>query len=153
MHAMHRWIAVALVLGAAASCAAWQDRDPEPRKVAVQIWVIRATTRNSDVSPELRSIAERLRKQFRYTGFKLEKKPSGQVELGTTFRTDLIGGYAARVTPRRFEDRKVEFQVEIVRGEKREFSATVRVQAGESQLFGGQPLDEGDALILAVSVR
>jgi hypothetical protein len=125
--------------------------------VDLQVWTIRATTKNNDISSELRGIAEQLKKQFKYTGFKLEKRGGGQAEMDKRFTTSLIGGFEANVTPKRRDSSRVQLQVEVlkVEGKKktRMLNATVTLTVGKFQLFGGWKLDNTDALIVAVSGR
>ncbi len=121
--------------------------------VAVQVWAIRATRKNSVVSPELKSIADQLKKQFKYTGFKLEAQRSGTVGLGQTYSTSLIGGYSAKITPEKHDGKRVQLQVEILKGKERKLRATVTLSVGRFQFFGGQSLTGGDALIVGTAAR
>lgn len=137
------------LLGAAAGFAQQEDR----KSADLQVWTIRATTKNSEISPELRTIAEQLKKQFKYTGFKLERRSAGKADLGKAFSTTLIGGYQARVTPQKHDGQRVTLQVEVMKGDQRQFNATVTLEAGKFQLQGGWALEGGDALIVAVAAR
>jgi hypothetical protein len=148
-----RCVSLGLVLGLAGAlvCPAQQRED---RKSAdIQVWSIRATTKNKDISPELRDIADKLKKQFKFTGFKLEKTSTGQAAIGKTFTASLIGGYTASVTPKKSEDKRITLEVEVRKGKDRKLNATVTVSAGTFQLFGGLALDGGDQLIVAVSAK
>lgn len=144
-------LVLVLSLGGGALCVAQEADDRQ--SAAIQVWAIRATTKNKDISPELRGIADKLKKQFKYTGFKLERKATGTVAIGKAFTTGLIGDYQAKITPKRNDGKRVQLQVEVIKGESRVFNATVTLPAGQFQLAGGWSLGGGDALIMAVSAR
>lgn len=141
-----------IALGLAGGANAWAQQD-DRKSADLQVWTIRATTKNSEISPELRTIAEQLKKQFRYTGFKLERRATGKTDIGKAFSTTLIGGYQARITPRKHDGQRVTLQVEVMKGDQRQYNATVTIDAGKFQLQGGWALEGGDALIVAVSAR
>lgn len=121
----------------------------------VQVWGIRATTKNKEVSPELKSIADQLRKQFKYTGFKLEKRAAGTTEQDKAFKTALFAGYEASVTPKENDGKRVKLQIQVQKDKetKPKIDTTVSINAGEWQLSGGWDVDGGDALIVGVSAR
>jgi hypothetical protein len=150
------WIAAALVLGLVASYGA-ATAAADDKEVSLKVWTIRATKKNSDVSPELRGLADKLKRQFKYTGFKLEKQSSGTAKTDKTYSTKLIGAYEIKITPKRHDDKEVQLQVELFKAENekktRLLKATVTLRVGEFQLFGGPKLDDSDALIVAVSGR
>ena len=149
-----------LLLMGTVLCVA-DDKKPTPRdkpkpddaKVEFQVLAIRATTRNKDISPELREIADALKKQFKFTGYKLEKRSNGSAELKSTYKAPLVGTYEARLTPQKVEDKRVTIEIEIYSGEERKLKTTATLDAGKSQLLGGYKLDGGDELIVAVSSR
>jgi len=149
--------ALALGLALLAPAALAQTDDKGSYEAAV--WVIRATKSNSEVSKELRPIVAELKKQYKYTGYKLEKRRSGKVEGGKTFAYDAGDGYQVRVTPQAKKDGRVKFAVRISHkkdGKERErASSTITIGAGKFQLFGGWKYDEksDDIMIIAVSVR
>jgi hypothetical protein len=125
--------------------------------VAIQVWVIRATKSNDEISKELKPLAEKLKRQLKYTGFKLEKKASGEAKIGSAYSTPLLEKYSARVTPKKIEGKRVQLRVQVFekkkdRNEER-FEVTITTTRGEFQLFGGWPLANKDALIIAVSGR
>ncbi len=151
MSALKRMLAgVVTVAWLGAGLVAAQDRD-EGKKTDLQVWAIRATTKNKDVSPELRDIADKLKKQFKYTGYKLEKRASGSAAIGKDFTADLIGGYSTKITPKRYDGKKVTLQVVLLKGKESKLDTTVTLNAREFTLIGGPALDGGDVLILAVS--
>lgn len=131
------------------------ERLAEKKTAEVQVWAIRATTRNAEISPELRPIAEKLKAQFKYTGFKLEKREKGTTETGKALSVTLVGGYSATVTPRSVDEQRVQLQIQVRKSgeDKPRLDATLTINAGEFQLSGGWDLGEGDALIVAVAAR
>lgn len=135
--------------------AAADDKKPEDKKAAVEVLVIRATTKNKDISPELKDLADKLRKQFKYTGFKLERRISGTTDLGTAYKTPLIGDYEASVTPQKRDGKRLTLQVRVSRKgeEKPKLDMSATIPAGEFQLTGGWELDGGDALIVGFTGR
>jgi hypothetical protein len=139
-----------LAAGLAAATARAADPPSDGKKVTVEVLVIRATTKNKDISPELKELADKLRKQFKYTGFKLEKRLAGTTDLGVAYKTPLIGDYEAAITPQKREGKRLTLQMRVAKkGEdkpKLDMSATI--PAGEFQLTGGWDLDGGDALIV-----
>lgn len=124
-------------------------------RVQVRFLAIRATTRNADISPELKGIAEKLKQQFKFTGFKLEHQASGTTPLERTWGGTLIGPYATAITPKKVEGKRIQIHVLVTKsGEKKPvMDATLTITASEFALSGGWPLDGGDALIMAVAVR
>jgi len=127
----------------------------EKKTAEVQVWAIRATTRNAEISPELRPIADKLKSQFKYTGFKLEKREKGTTETGRALSVALVGGYSAAVTPKSVDEQRVQLQIQVRKSgeDKPRLDATLTINAGEFQLSGGWDLGEGDALIVAVAAR
>ena len=125
----------------------------------VEIWAIRATTKNSDVSPELRTLATALKKQFKYTGYKLEKKSSGRVALGKPFKAKLVGDYEATVTPKERKDGGKRIQLEVIvtkregKQTKTVSKSTVVNKAGPFLPYGCGSLDGDDYLLVAVRAR
>ncbi len=128
---------------------------------SVEVLAIRATRADDTVSPELRDIAAQLRRQFKYTGFKLEKRERKSIAAGQTHEFALVDGYLARVSPQgRSEGRptlKFEAARRVDKKERRLIGATFTLDADRFQLVGGGgwelPGAEGDVLILAVSAR
>ena len=146
---------VALMLAALFVPALTLGDDKQPANV--EIWTIRATTRNEDISPELRSLAKALKQQFKYTGFKLENKASGRSAPEQSYKTNLIAGYKASITLKQRLEKRLQFQVVVTKqvGKKdvKVMDTTVTVSAGPFTLYGGWKLDDGDALIMAVRAR
>lgn len=133
----------------------------------ISVYAIRATKTDDKVSPELKQIAKQLKKQFKYTGFKLEKKTNKKVDEGKTLAAELAGGYKVDVTPVAREGDRVKLKVvvparEAEKGKKDEkkkplLSTTFTITSGKYQLIGGGSwkIDAkgDDVLIIAVSAR
>ena len=137
------------------------SRAQDKPKYDASVLAIRATTKNNEVSPELRPIANQLKKQFKYTGFKLERRQTGQVDQGKTFTATLVADYKVKVTPAERKDSKIALMVEVTRQEgeqeRRLLRTTVKLKSGRYYLQGGSgwkvdPKSE-DVLIVAVSAR
>jgi hypothetical protein len=138
--------------------AAQQKKSPT---YEVSVWAIRATKSNNEVSPELKPIVKELRKQGKYTGFKLERKKTGKVNEGKTFAADLIAGFKAKVTPVERKDRRIKLKIEITRRQGKDKKETqllntaVTLSRSKFHLQGGWKIDpkSEDVLIVAVSAR
>jgi hypothetical protein len=150
---MRQGVAAVLVLSLVGAAVCVGQQKPERKSADIQVWAIRATTKNKEISKELQSLAEKLKRDFKFTGFKLEQKASGSAAIGKAYNTALPGGYQVNVTPKSSDGKQVELQVEVLKGKDRKLNSTVKVRAGEFQLFGGMSLDGGDQLIVAVSAK
>jgi hypothetical protein len=152
---MQRWRGALLPLLFAFAAPVWTLADDQP--IDLEIWTIRATTKDDTISKELKEIAERLKKDFKYKGFKLEKKSPGRVALNKSFSTDLIGGYKATVTPTSRTDKEIQLKIEITqkvrKEEKKRYSGSPKFELGKLLPIGGFDLDDGDKLIVAVRAR
>lgn len=126
-------------------------------EVEVQIYAIRATTANKDVSPELKDMAAKLGKEFKYTGFKLEKKATGKVKIDKPFEAELIEGYSAQVTPREFKDERAKMCMRVTHrdGEKtkQKVKTDLTTERGKFVLVGVEKLSDDEYLIIAAAVR
>ncbi len=127
------------------------ERSPE-RTVNIRILAIRATRSNTEISPDLRSLADKLKRQFNFTGFKIEKPLAGSAAIGKAFGGPLMAGYSAYVMPRAIEDRKVQLQVRVSKDGKDKSTVTATSTSGEFVLYMF-PLPGGDQLIVAVAAR
>ena len=125
-------------------------------KVKIKIWAIRATTSNSKISPELKSLAGKLKKDFKYTGYTLAKSTGGSVELKKSKRFSLTGPYTVVVTPIE-KGSKMKLKIELHQKSggknKKKLSTTIKIAPGKFQLLGRWSLGKGDVLILAVSAK
>jgi outer membrane translocation and assembly module TamA len=125
----------------------------------VSALAIRATKSNSEVSPELKPIVADLKKQFKYTGFKLESKKNASIKEGKPLSANLLAGYKVQVTPLAREDKRIKLKIEISKREgkkeKRLARTTVTITSGRYQLLGGWRIDakSQDVLITAVSAK
>jgi hypothetical protein len=152
----HHAALLLIVSGLFAPLAA-QAQDNQPFQV--EVWAVRATTKNKDVAPELRELAKSLQKQFKYTGFKLERRTSERAEPGKPFTTTLIEGYEVKITPqgRADGDKQVKLDIEVTKreGQKRTsvLKCTVTNRAGTLVPYGCGSLANDDYLIMAIRAR
>ncbi len=132
-----------------------QDKSKEP--MSLEVLAIRATRANSNIDPELKSIADELKKQFKFTGFKLEKRIKGSAAIGKSFKTELIGKYKAEIFPLQREVKRVQLRIEITETkdgkDEPKSKTTFTYDAGTFQMVAGPELGGGDVLIVAVSAR
>ena len=124
-------------------------------KVQVEVWEIRATRSNKDISRELQPIAAQLKRQFKYTGFKLVKVSRGSADIKETHVARLASGYSARITPLALSGDRIQLAVEVKRLLKKRVNAKITINKGGMQLFGGwdYPGSKDDVMIVGVRAR
>lgn len=136
-------------------------------KFDVKMMSIRATKSDSEVSPELKSLADQLKKETKLTGFKLEKSGGGSTEKNKDATLDTGKGYRVKVTPIEKKDDRVTLQVEIFKrggkgkdkdkdtGKERSIINTkVTLDSGKTQLWAlDYPDSDADKLIIAVRAK
>lgn len=153
----HAIIPAVLLLAVIPVEHAWAQASGGENAAEIQVLAIRATTKNTVISPELRELAEALKKQFKFTGFSLERKARGRVKLDEPFKTGLIGGYRAEITPKAHDGQRVTLALavyeEAEKDPKPRLKLTFTIPVKKFHLSGGFSLGSGDALILAVSAR
>lgn len=148
------WLAA---LGTIHPTFADDDKNPkaETTPVEYQVLVIRATTKNAKIDPALKEIAEKLKKEYKFTGFKLEKKLGGKVKFDEPYATDLLGDYRIELSAKERKADKSALKLQCVitkKGqEKPVASTTFTIKPGEFQLIGVGKIDGDDTLIAAVS--
>lgn len=126
-----------------------------------EVWVIRATTKNKDVAPELKELAESLQKQFRYTGFTIAGRRPLQLKPEKAAKVDLLENYRLSLELRqrsaeRLEMRIVLLQVVTEGGKQREkelLKTTLNMKPGPFSTLGCGELPDGDYLIAAIRAR
>ncbi len=125
--------------------------------VQLQVLAIQATTKNKDISPQLKQIAAQLKKQFKYTGFKLVGRSTGAAKLSATHTAKLPGGYEMKLTPLKREATRIQIKIEVtqVQHGKRSIKlrTTVWLTPGKTMLVGGWQLSGGDVLIAGFSAK
>lgn len=146
-------LGLAAVVLASAAPALAQDRP-----VQIEVWSIQATTKHDKIAPELKEIAESLKRQFKYTGFTLADRDRGGAKPNETYKAGLPHNYSVSITPKSREDGgRIKMQVVVTKKdgdkEKTELNTTVTVREGPFSLYGGWSLPGGDALIIAIRVR
>ena len=142
-----------MVLGISAGAGAPRAAD----SVTVEVWAIRATTRNTEISPELRNLARQLRAQFKFTGLKLEGRKSDLADMNKSVSSRMPGNYEVVVTPLGKDGDRVTLRVEAYErrpdGRKKRADYKLTLNAGRFQFWGGLALDQGDELIFGVSAK
>jgi hypothetical protein len=157
-------LAFLCLTGLALPMARADEQKKDTRPVEVEIWVIRATTQNDDVTKELRGLAKLLKKQFKYTGFKLEKKHAKKgLELEKAFKADLLADLRVEVKPTGREGRKIAMEVTIFKKadkskdkkakDKVVLKTKIKAKAGPFIPYGLGPLENGDFQIMALRAR
>lgn len=145
-------IVLAAALSSAASAVAAE-------KAAVMVWAIQATKSNDKISPELKPIAKQLKRQVKFTGYRVVKKVSGSVEFGKPHRASLVGGYKAELTPLSQSKGRIKLRAKITervgKKEVQRVNTSFTIPKGKFQLVGGWkfPGKPDDVLILAISAR
>lgn len=94
-----------------------RDNSKEARPYEAQVLVIRATQRNEAISPELKSIAAALKKDFKFTGFTLEKRVETTVADRQRRAVNLVGDLKLWIEPRERKGEQITVDLEIVRVE------------------------------------
>ena len=125
-------------------------------KVSLKIWAIKATAANTKISPELKSLASKLKKDFKYTGYTLAKNAAGSVELKKSKTFSLTGPYSVTVTPLEKGSKiklKLELSQKVSGKNKKKLSTTFKISPGKFHLLGRWSLGKGEVLILAVSAK
>lgn len=179
-HAMQSVVSRRTAMGAVLAVLIAGSAAAQDRKLDVQVMSIRATNANKDVSPELKNLADELRKQTSLTGFSLEKRCEEKAGKADPAECDVGRGYSVKVTPVDSKDGRVTLQVKISRkakgkadGEKKGdkksdkgdekdgdakdktvVDTKVTLDAGKSQLWAfAHPGGGGDKFIIAVSAK
>ncbi len=128
-----------------------------PKSVELQVWTIRATRSNTEISPKLKPLAKKLKETFNFTGYKLVKADAKSVDVAKTYNASLTGPFKASIKPTERTDGKIKLAVTVTKRVKdkdeKKLSTTISLKAGRFQLFGGWKLDKGDVLIVAVSAK
>lgn len=143
-----------LASAAPAGGAALSPRGADGAKV--EVLVIRASDSSTEIAPELRDLAAELKKQFKFTGFKLEHSTSKEARLDQPAAFDLIEHFTLTVTPTKLDERRAKMQVLLARTKPtpRELLKTVfSIERGKYQFIGGPKLANGDTLIVGIRVK
>lgn len=132
-------------------------KDEAAAKVEVNVMIVRATTKNKDIDGGLKALAEKLKKDYKYTGFKIEKQATPKADLNQDVTLD-YKDYRVVVTPVKREGEKVELKIVVTRQggkdkkEERVAAATLTSKAGELAVVGG-PNDGDDKLIILAGAK
>lgn len=146
--------AVAIVLGLSLcdpACASGADG------VDVQMWTIRATHDNAEISPELKPLAKILKKTFKFTGYKLIKSETRAVAPDKPATWTLPASLRATIKLMEKTSERIKLDVHVVKREgdkdRNKLRTTFSLKPEKAQLFGGWKLEGDDLLIVAVSAR
>lgn len=160
---MRRGLASLLVLVLLPLLSGGQDPNPPATpqqkpapgaQVAIDVLAIRATMKDNVISPELKELAEKLKPQFRFTGYTLAGRAKGNTDVGKPLATPaLIGGYVVHVLPKMRAGKRTEMQVRVVQGRRVKINTTYTANCGAYQFIAGLSLPNGDDLILGVSSK
>ena len=146
-----------LPLGDVARAGRGVARADDGPKSELEIRAIRATMKNNFVSPELRAMVKKLRDEFRFSGYKVEKKTDCEKEPGESCDANLIDDFEIEIRVlKRFatrEGQKVRLQIRVTEDNKPKLNTTIEMGVGRTQLIGGWNLSDGDKLIVAVTAR
>jgi hypothetical protein len=153
----HRMTVWGLVLAGALLSARALAQETEAESATIDVWTIRATKSNDEISKRLEPLAEKLKATFKFTGYKLVRTDSRAVELGKELKADLISPFDVVITAQERTDDQIKLKV-LVRERKGDkvvklLSTTVSLRRERFQLFGGWKLPDGDVLILAISAK
>lgn len=125
----------------------------------VAILAIRASSDNAEVSPELKPIADQLRKKYKFTGYRLERQATERVAANQDVSKPLPADYTAKVTPLAGDEKSVELKVEIWRKvagkDELRVNTKIKVDRGKYAFLGGWKFEENgeDVLIVAISAK
>lgn len=107
-----RFGAVTLLLMIGVCGAAAQGKD----EAQIEILAIRGTTKNNEVSTELKDIAPTLQKNLKLSGLKLEKPAfSGKASVKKPYETDLVANYKSKVTFVERKENRITIKIEVTR--------------------------------------
>jgi hypothetical protein len=128
------------------------------KSVALNAFVIRATTDNEQIDDELKAIAKQLKTQFKYTGYKLSKKHAATVKADETTQFAFGDKYIGRLTPTKIDDTRVQIKVELLEkegdDERPKLRTVIAAQREKTVLLGGLKVPGSqDVLILAITPR
>lgn len=126
-------------------------------KVDFQVLMIRATTKNETVDGKLRTLAGQLKKQFKFSGYALEKTLRGSAQLNKSYDSALSEGYTVSLVPASRSASQIEVVVTVkqkVKGKEKLINrAKMKLTPGKTVLMGGWSISGGDRQILAISAR
>lgn len=149
---------LALAIAAFAAVPSTARADDKKANFDVAILAIRATSANSDISPELKPVAEQLRKKYKFTGYKVERQATAKTAANQEVSKPLPADYTAKVTPMDGDAKSVDLKVEIWRkvNGKDELRVNTKIKAerGKYSFLGGWKFDGGDdVMIIAISAK
>jgi len=119
--------------------------------VSLQAQVIYAANQEGGVDSRLGSLAENLKKTFRYSMYELLDAPKGSVALNQMWRTALPDNRWLEITPTTITDGQYSLTVRVLLSDgKAPVNTVVRLRRGSTVLVGG-PSHQKGVLIIAIS--
>jgi hypothetical protein len=120
--------------------------------VSLQVQVIYAANQEGGVDRRLGSLAENLKKTFRYSMYELLDAPKGSAALKEVWRTALPDNRSLEITPTAIQDGQYNLTVRVLgSGGQASLNTVVRLRRGSTVLVGG-PSHQKGVLIIAISV-
>jgi hypothetical protein len=119
--------------------------------VSLQVQVIYAANEEGGVDSRLGSLAENLKKTFRYSRYELLDAPKGSAALKEVWRTALPDNRSLEITPTAITDGQYSLTVRVLLSDgKAPVNTVVRLRRGSTVLVGG-PSHQKGVLIIAIS--
>lgn len=121
--------------------------------VSLQAQVIYAANEPGGVDSRLGSLAENLRKTFRYSMFQLLDTPKGSPALNQAWKAELPDNRSLEITPTAIQEGQYNLKVRVLNaGGQPAVNTTVRLHRGSTVLVGG-PSHQKGVLIIAISAN
>lgn len=141
------FLSVLCSLLAAAPRAGWGQTVP------LQAQVIYAANEPGGVDSRLGSLAENLRKTFRYSMYQLVDTPKGSPALHQVWKAGLPDNRSLEVVPTAIQEGQYDLTVRVLSaGGQPAVNTTVRLRRGSTVLVGG-PSHQKGVLIIAISAN
>jgi hypothetical protein len=149
------WFGAIVLTGALLPLLGGQNPSvPAEDEVRIEVLAIRATMQHDNIAPDLKELAKKLRAQFKFTGYTLERRARGTAKIGQAMKADLLADYAVHVLPRSRDNDRIELQVRVVKGPREKLKTSFTMNCKRFQFIGGLALPGGqDQLIVGVSAR
>ena len=121
--------------------------------VPLQAQVIYAANEPGGVDSRLGSLAENLKKTFRYSMYQLVDTPKGSPALNQTWKAELPDNRSLEVIPTAIQEGQYSLTVRVLSsGGQPSVNTAVRLRRGATVLVGG-PSHQKGVLIIAISAN
>ena len=139
-------LSIILLLGSVCLLSAGQ-------RVTINIKTILASQGERFVDPKLsRPLMGELRSVFKYSSYRFISGNRMRLGLGETGIARLPGGRTLKVTPKKIRNQRVEFNLEIFKGNRRIFQTTVHL-LNQSNIIVGGPRHKGGVLLFSMNPK